>query len=209
MRLPTIVVNCKTYPEALGKRGWVLAGRLAAVAHETGASIVLAPPTSDLAHVAKLVRIPVFAQHVDAVTPGPTTGWLPPESLLEAGAAGTLINHSERKVAWEEMAKSVPRCRELGLEVIACADDIVEAETLAKLSPDYIAIEPPELIGGGGNDATANPEIVSRAVQRVPAVSPKLGGLWGAGVEAREDRAEGAQPRPGGVPLALGVVEGE
>src|SRR2546425_9116427 len=127
MRLPTIVVNCKTYPEALGRRGWDLAGRLAAVAQETGASVVLAPPASDLAHVAKLVRIPVFAQHVDAVTPGPTTGWLPPESLLEAGVAGTLINHSERKVAWEEMAESGPPGRELRLQGLARADDNVEA----------------------------------------------------------------------------------
>src|SRR2546428_12162272 len=97
MRLPTIVVNCKTYPEALGKRGWDLAGRLAAIAQETGASVVLAPPASDLAHVAKLVRIPVFAQHVDAVTPGPTTGWLPPESLLEAGRARSPPNPNQRK----------------------------------------------------------------------------------------------------------------
>src|SRR2546430_5513385 len=173
MRLPTIVVNCKAYPEALGRRGWDLARRLAAVAQETGASVVLAPPASDLAHVAKLVRIPVFAQHVDAVTPGQTTGWSPPEALLEAGAAGTLINHSERKVAWEEMAKSVPRCRELGLEVIACADDIVEAETLAKLSPDYIAIEPPELIGGGASVPTPQPEIRSRALRRKRAPNPQ------------------------------------
>src|SRR5256712_5756159 len=98
MRLPTIVVNCKTYPEALGKRGWDLAGRLAAIAQETGASVVLAPPASDLAHVAKLVRIPVFAQHVDAVTPGPTTGWLPPESLLEAGVAATTHHPHRAKV---------------------------------------------------------------------------------------------------------------
>src|SRR2546425_1716777 len=194
MRLPTIVVNCKTYPEALGKRGWDLAGRLAAIAQETGASVVLAPPASDLAHVAKLVRIPVFAQHVDAVTPGPTTGWLPPESLLEAGVAGTLINHSERKVAWEEMAKSVPRCRELGLEVIACADDIAEAETLAKLSPDYIAIEPPELIGGDGRVTTADPKIVSRAAGRIRPVKPHRGVPGGAGVEAPKEVPEGPGP---------------
>ena len=207
MRLPMIVVNCKTYPEALGKRGWDLAGRLAAVAQETGASVVLAPPASDLAHVAKLVRIPVFAQHVDAVTPGPTTGWLPPESLLEAGVAGTLINHSERKVAWEEMAKSVPRCRELGLEVIACADDIVEAETLAKLSPDYIAIEPPELIGGDISVTTANPEIVSGAVERIRAVNPNVGVLCGAGVKSRKDVAKALELGTVGVLLASGVVK--
>src|SRR3989442_370464 len=106
MRVPAIVLNFKTYPEILGKKGWELAKRFAAVADDTGASIVLAPPTSDLAHIAKLVHIPVIGQHVDAVEPGPMTGWTPPEALLEAGAAGTMVNHSERKGAWEEMVKA-------------------------------------------------------------------------------------------------------
>ena len=79
MRLPALVLNFKTYPEILGKKGWDLAKRFASVADETGASIVLCPPTADIAHVAKLVHLPVFAQHVDAVEPGPTTGWSPPE----------------------------------------------------------------------------------------------------------------------------------
>src|SRR3989442_4332727 len=144
MRTPTIVLNFKTYREILGKKGWELETRFAAVEDDTGASIVLAPPTSDLAHIAKLVHIPVFGQHVDAVEPGQTTGWTPPEALLEAGAAGTLINHSERKVAWEEMAQSVPRCRRLGLEVIACADDIAEAATPPEPSAADNALEPPE-----------------------------------------------------------------
>src|SRR2546422_11731395 len=127
MRVPVIILNFKTYPEILGKKGWELAKRFAAVADDTGASIVLAPPTSDLAHIAKLVHIPVVGQHVDPVEPGQTTGWTPPEALLEAGAAGTLINHSERKVAWEEMATSIPRCQKIGLEVIACADALSHA----------------------------------------------------------------------------------
>src|SRR3989454_9051367 len=172
MRIPAIVLNLKTYPETLGKKGWEVAKRLAAGADDTGASIVLAPPTSDLAHLAKLVHIPVFSQHVDAVDAGQTTGWSPPEALLEAGAAGTLINHSERKVAWEEMAKSVPRCRELGLEVIACAEDIIEAETLAKLSPQYIAIEPPELIRGRRRVTTAKPGSGAGARRRSRALRP-------------------------------------
>src|SRR3989454_10419113 len=195
VRIPSIVLNFKTYPDIRAKNAGEVAKRLAAVADETGASIVLAPPTSDLAHLAKLVHIPVFSQHVDAVNAGQTTGWSPPEALLEAGAAGTLINHSERKVAWEEMAKSVPRCRELGLEVIACADDIVEAETLAKLLPEYIAIEPPELIGGGVSVTTAKPEIVSGAVERNRAAKPNVGVLGGAGVKARKGAAKGPATR--------------
>src|SRR5207302_5764876 len=189
VRIPAIVLNFKTYSGAMGKKGWDFARRLASVAGDPGASIVLCPPMSDLAHVAKLVHIPVFAQHVDAVEAGPTTGWSPPEALLEAGAAGTLINHSERKVAWEEMAKSIPRCQQLGLEVVACADDISEAETLAKLSPEYIAIEPPELIGRHVSVTTAKPEVISRAVARVHTVNPQVEGVCRAGVRLRKGGA--------------------
>lgn len=207
MRVPAIVLNLKTYPEILGKRGWDLAKRFASVAEDAGASIVICPPATDLAHVAKLVQIPVFSQHVDAVEPGQSTGWLPPEALVEAGAAGTLINHSERKVAWEEMAKVVPRCRELGLEVIACADDLAEAETLAKLSPEYIAVEPPELIGGDVSVTTAKPDVVSRAVERIHAANPNVGVLCGAGVKTRKDVAKALELGALGVLLASGVVK--
>jgi triosephosphate isomerase len=207
MRLPAIVLNFKTYPEILGKKGWDLAQRFAAISDDTGASIVLCPPATDVAHVAKLVHLPVFAQHVDAVEAGQTTGWSPPESLLEAGAAGTLINHSERKVAWEEMAKSIPRCQKLGLEVVACADDIAEAETLAKLSPEYIAIEPPELIGGDVSVTTAKPEVVSRAVDRIRAVNPNIVVLCGAGVHTRKDVSKAIELGTSGVLLATGVVK--
>ncbi len=207
MRLPAVVLNFKTYPEILGKKGWELAKRFAAVADDAGASIVLCPPAVDLAHVAKLVPIPVFAQHVDAVEAGPTTGWSPPESLLEAGAAGTLINHSERKVAWEEMAKVIPRCQALGLEVIACADDLAESETLAKIAPDYIAIEPPELIGGDVSVTTAKPEAVSGAVDRIRAANPKVGVLCGAGVKTRKDVARALELGTSGVLLSSGIVK--
>jgi triosephosphate isomerase len=207
MRIPAIVLNFKTYPEVLGKKGWDLAKSFANVADDTGASIVLAPPTSDLAHLAKLVHIPVFGQHVDAVEPGQTTGWTPPEALLEAGAAGTLINHSERKVAWEEMSVVIPKCRDLGLEVIACADDLAEAETLAKLSPEYIAIEPPELIGGDVSVTTARPEIVSGAVARIRAANPKVIVLCGAGVKTRKDVAKALELGTAGVLLSSGVVK--
>lgn len=207
MRLPAIVLNFKTYPEVLGRKGWDLAKRFASVADDTGASIVVCPPTTDLAHVAKLVHIPVFAQHVDAVEPGQTTGWSPPEALLEAGVAGTLINHSERKVAWEEMARVIPRSQKIGLEVIACADDLAEAETLAKLSPEYIAIEPPELIGGDVSVTTAKPEVVSRAVNRIRGVNPRVVVLCGAGVKTRKDVAKALELGTSGVLVASGVVK--
>ncbi len=207
MRLPTIVVNFKVYPEVLGKRGWEIAKICAAVAEDTGASVVIAPPLSDLAHIARLVHIPVFGQHADTAEAGAHTGWLPPETLLEAGAAGTLLNHSERKIPHKNVAAIIPRCEQLGLEVIACADDLNEAEALAKLRPDYVAIEPPELIGGDVSVTTASPEIVSGAVERIHRVSRDVGVLCGAGVKDRKDVRKALELGTVGVLLASGVVK--
>lgn len=207
MRQPAIVLNFKVYPEVLGKRGWDLARMAAAVAEDTGASIVIAPPLSDLAHVAKMVHIPVFGQHADTAEAGAHTGWIPPEALLEAGAAGTLLNHSERKIPHKNVAALIPRCETLGLEVIACADDLKEAEALARLAPDYIAIEPPELIGGDVSVTSAKPEVVSGAVAAIHRIDPEVGVLCGAGVKDRKDVRKALELGTVGVLLASGVVK--
>ena len=207
MRLPAIVVNFKVYPEVLGRKGWDLAKVCAAVAEDTGASIIIAPPMSDLAHVARSVHIPVFGQHADTAEAGAHTGWVPPEALLEAGAAGTLLNHSERKIPIKNVAALVPRCERLGLEVIACADDLKEAEALARLAPDYVAIEPPELIGGDVSVTSARPEIVTGAVERIHAVNRDVGVLCGAGVKDRKDVRKALDLGSVGVLLASGVVK--
>ena len=131
MRTPVILVNFKTYREALGPKAVALARACAEVGDRLGASIVVAPAATDVARVAHEVRIPVFAQHVDAVEAGARTGWLPPEAALEAGAAGTLLNHSERKVPLKELESLVPRCASLGLEVVVCAGDLHEVGTAA------------------------------------------------------------------------------
>ncbi len=206
MRQPVIVLNFKVYPEVLGRRGWELARMAAAVAEDTGASIVIAPPLSDLAHVAKLVSIPVFGQHADTAEAGAHTGWIPPEAILEVGAAGTLVNHSERKIPHKNIAAIIPRCEALGLEVIACADDLKEAEALARLGPDYIAVEPPELIGGDVSVTTAKPEVVSRAVETIHRIDPEVGVLCGAGVKDRKDVRKALELGTVGVLLASGVV---
>lgn len=207
VRTPLILVNFKAYPEALGPRALDLAKTCAVVAEETGRSIAIAPSALDLAQVAGSVRLPVFAQHLDPVETGKATGWIPPEAALAAGAVGTLVNHSERKVAWEEMRDLIAKGRKLGLEVVACADDVAEAETAAKLGPDYIAIEPPELIGGDVSVTTARPEVITKAVERIRAQNPRVQVLCGAGVKAGTDVAKALELGTVGVLLASGVVK--
>jgi len=207
MRTPVIVVNLKAYAEALGPKALVLARMCAAVTEETGASIAIAPAAADLARVAHEIRIPVLAQHVDFIEAGAHTGWLPPEAALAAGAVGTLLNHSERSLPLEDMQIVIPRCEELGLEVVCCADDIQEAEAVARFFPDYVAIEPPELIGGEVSVTSAKPEIVAGAVERIHAVNPKIEVLCGAGVKTGNDVAKALELGTVGVLLASGVVK--
>jgi triosephosphate isomerase len=54
---------------------------------------------------------------------------------------------------------------------------------------------------------TANPEIVSGAVQRIRAVNPNVGVLCGAGVKSRKDVAKALELGTVGVLLASGVVK--
>jgi triosephosphate isomerase len=207
VRTPFILVNFKAYPEALGPKALALARVCAKVGEDTGCSLAVAPSALDLALVAKSVRLPVFAQHLDPQETGKATGWIPPEAALAAGAVGTIVNHSERKVAWEEMRDLIVKCRELGLEVVVCADDVAEAETAAKLGPEFLAIEPPELIGGDVSVTTAKPGVITKAVERVRSANPKVQVLCGAGVKTGRDVTKALELGTFGVLLASGVVK--
>ncbi len=207
MRTPAIVVNFKAFPEAMGPKAVALAKIAAEVADRMGASIVVAPTAMDVARVAHEVRIPVFAQHLDAGEAGARTGWVPPEAATAAGAAGTILNHSERKVPRRDLEALIPRCSALGLEVIVCADDLAEAAAIARLSPEYIAIEPPELIGGDVSVTKAKPEVVSGAVERIRRANPKVDVLCGAGVKTARDVSRAIELGAVGVLLATGVVK--
>lgn len=207
MRLPVIIVNFKAYPEALGHAGIELARTCSKVAEETGASVAIAPAMPDLARIAGDVNLPVLSQHFDPLLPGSRTGWTPLMAVEEAGAVGTLLNHSERKMQLGELKLAVRMCSEAGIEAVVCADTIDEARKVARLHPEYLAIEPPDLIGGDISVTSAKPEIVTDAVDIVHKVGSRIGVLCGAGVKSREDVRKALELGTVGVLLASGVVK--
>ena len=105
-----MVVNFKTYMEATGKRAIELAKVAEDVSRETGVTIIVAPQFTDIEPVSKTVDIPVFSQHMDAVKPGAHTGHVLAEAVKSAGADGSLLNHSERRINPPEIAESVKLC---------------------------------------------------------------------------------------------------
>ncbi len=52
------------------------------------------------------------------------------------------------------------RLRELGLTSVVCTNNVPTTAAAAALSPDFVAVEPPELIGSGIPVSKAEPEVV-------------------------------------------------
>ncbi|MEK6851522.1 MAG: triose-phosphate isomerase, partial [Candidatus Thermoplasmatota archaeon] len=73
--------------------------------------------------------------------------------------------------------------------------------------PDYLAVEPPELIGGNVSVTSARPEVITKAVERIRAVDPHVLVLCGAGVKSGRDVAKALELGTVGVLLASGVVK--
>lgn len=203
MTKPFFVINFKAYDQAVGERCVQLAKTVEEIAKIKGVPVAVCVPATELRAVVAAVNIPVYAQHVDPVSPGAHTGWITPQMLVEAGAKGTLINHSEHRYG-HDMEKAVAACKQAGLQVIICAQDVTEVKILRNLPADFIAYEPPELIGGDIAVSTAKPEAISQAVRQVP---DKL--LVGAGVKSRADVEKSIELGAKGVLLASGVVKVE
>ncbi|MDG1532962.1 MAG: triose-phosphate isomerase, partial [Candidatus Thalassarchaeaceae archaeon] len=96
-----------------------------------------------------------------------------------------------------------------GFTVCACAADIEEARALTALQPDFVAVEPPELIGGDISVTTADPSIVSGTAAAVREISEEVGILCGAGVKNGADVAAAIELGTVGVLLASGVTKAD
>ena len=202
-----VVVNFKTYQTAHGTSAEELALAMSGI--DTDARMIAAVSALDLAAVvAAAPDLEVWCQHLDPVGFGSNTGWLHPDTAVERGATGTLINHAEHKVSIEHVAMLLDQVPE-DFCVCACAADIDEAQALAALGPTYVAVEPPELIGGDISVTSADPGIVSGTVAAVREVTDEVGILCGAGVKSGADVATAMELGTTGVLLASGVTKAD
>ena len=202
-----IVVNFKTYASAQGDAAVALAQAMAEVDATTDATMVAVVSAFDLSAVkAAVPNLEVWAQHLDPIGWGSNTGWLHPETAMGHGATGSIINHAEHKVDLGHVETLLAQLPD-DFPVCACAADIDEAKALAALSPTFIAVEPPELIGGDISVTTADPGIVSGTAEAVKAANPNVRVLCGAGVKNGADVAMAIELGTEGVLLASGVTK--
>jgi triosephosphate isomerase len=184
---PLIILNFKCYHEAIGSNAIKLARIAEKISGDTGLTIIVAPTFVDIQKVVSEVSIPVFSQHIDPVNMGSFTGFIPPEVVKEAGAIGTLINHSERKLLLADIDASVSRAKEAGLYTCVCTNNSSVSAAAASLEPTIVAVEPPELIGSGRSVSKTKPEVVTSTVKSIRKVNSSVKILCGAGITTGED----------------------
>jgi triosephosphate isomerase len=199
-----IVLNLKTYEETY-RRLDLLVDAAREAMQSSGVRIVVCAPPTHLQR-ARYANKDIFAQHVDAFEPGAHTGATLPEALVNLRVKGSLINHSERRCP-ELVEATVKRMKKLKLETLVCAESPEECKRFARFRPDYIAVEPPELIGSGLSISKKKPKVITDSLDAVHRVSTTIPLLIGAGVSTPKDVEKGLALGASGVLLASAFVK--
>ncbi len=205
----TFIVNFKNYPEVMGDGSLRLAKAAASLNWELGIDVVVSPPTPMLHTVASTVKIPVFAQKADLGEQGKSTGATIPESIKAAGCAGSLLNHSESRIPLDVLGRTIARMKSVGLTSCACAETTEEAVEIAAFAPEFLAIEPPELIGTGRAVSKARPELLTETAEALKRAGYKGSLLCGAGIVSGEDVAAAIRLGTSGILVASSVVKAQ
>lgn len=200
------MVNFKAYDTAFGARALELALEASKLSSRLSkVRVILAVPALVASRILA-VYDDVYLQHVDPVGFGAYTGFTPLDALRVEGVRGTIINHSEHKVTYRDLALITSRAKLLGLEVLACADTPEEAVAVALLDPTMVAVEPPELIGSGIPVSRAKPEIITRSVEAVRRIS-NVPILAGAGISEALDAVRAVELGASGVLVASAIMK--
>lgn len=200
------IINCKNYDEISGEKIIKLVKTANKVSKKYGVKIAIAPPQHLLSKVTSF-SIPILAQHVDDAKVGSTTGFMVPDLLKKSKVRGSLINHSEHRISSKEVEQLVIRLRKLSMMSIVCVKNVSEALKYSKLNPDYIAIEPPELIGSGKAVSKEKPELITSAATAVKSAKNKTKLLCGAGIVSGEDVKQSMILGSNGILVASGIIK--
>lgn len=176
MKKPIIVINFKTYKQ--GKAAIGLAKQLQKVSKD----VVIGVQATDIYEIAKATKLRVYSQHVDYEKKGRATGFIIPEIIKKDKAVGSFLNHSEHKLSFDVLRKTIKRCKQTRLKTMVFASSLKEAVKIEKLNPDYLIYESPELIGGKISVSKAKPEIIKKISKKL-----KSKFLVGAGIHNKED----------------------
>ena len=204
-----IIINCKNYLEVAGEKILQLSEIAKDISKSNKVQIMIAPPQNSLFYLSQRVKLPLICQHIDDEKIGATTGFIIPELAKSYGAVGSLINHSEHRIEYKHIQNLVERLGQLNMTSIVCAATSKEVGKLARLHPNMIAIEPPELIGTGKAVSKVNPSIITKSVKEAGRHSENIKVICGAGIVDKTDVQSAINLGSKGILLASGLIKSD
>ncbi len=204
-----IFINFKVYEQGSGANALTLVKVLEEVAHETLTKIVPVVQATDVREIVQATKLEVWTQHVDSVEYGAHTGAILPEAVLEDGAIGTFLNHSEHKFeGFKELEAAFKRASDVGLKTLIFAGDIDELKQIITLNPTYASYEPPELVGSTETSvAQSKPDVISKAYDITKSHGVPL--IVGAGIKTQEDIRVSIKLGAVGFAIASSIVKSQ
>ncbi|MGC9149617.1 MAG: triose-phosphate isomerase [Candidatus Micrarchaeia archaeon] len=204
---PILAINFKVYPTSFGDKGITIAKAAEKVEGETGVKIILCVPSTEISRISSKTNVEIFAQHVDSLLPGAGTGYVTVEMLKEAGAKGSILNHSEHRLRIDEIEETIKRLKENGLKSLVCGNTPNATACCALLGADIVAMEPPELIGSGISVSNAKPELITETIKKIKGLGLKTKILVGAGISNKDDCKRSIELGADGVLLSSIVMK--
>ncbi|MFZ5954883.1 MAG: triose-phosphate isomerase [Nanoarchaeota archaeon] len=192
---PTIIINFKTYKQGTEVLRW------AKIIEKINRDIIIGIQATDLFQMSHNTKIKIYAQHTDYFEPGRNTGFILPESLKANGADGTFLNHSEHRLDFKVLEKTIDRCKKIKLKTAVFAKNLNEAKKIEKLKPDLLIIEPPELIAGNVSVSDSRPELIKNIAK-----SLKTNFLVGAGIHSNQDLKVALKLGASGIALSSAIM---
>ncbi|RMD77181.1 triose-phosphate isomerase [Candidatus Dojkabacteria bacterium] len=201
-----LILNLKNYEESTTTHLWKLLDSLNTLVEERPdfKEKLLIAPSMVFLLLAKerYPNLNFISQHVDDKEQGSTTGWTPAEVLVSNGINFSLINHSEHRVLPKNY---VDELQSKGIKVIACCENLDEAEIFLKSKAWAIAYEPKDLIGSGVS-VTNRSEDVKKFTK---ALKGKTKVIVGAGITKASDIKASIELGADGVLVASAFVKSQ
>lgn len=202
---PFFVFNPKSY--LFGEELLKLAKVADELAEKEKVTIFITVPYGDVDRIARNTsHVIVTAQNISGIKPGRGMGHVLADSLYEAGARATFLNHAENPLTLAELIKAMERADELGMTTIVCADSVKEAKTIATLNPDIILCEPTELIGTG---KTSDDTYITTTNDAVKSINDEILVMQAAGISTAADVYRTMKLGADGTGCTSGIVAAE
>jgi triosephosphate isomerase len=203
------IINLKNYSEISGHKAIQIANDAERVAIELDLRIIVSPPQVLLGLVASKTNLEIIGQHIDFEQVGASTGFVIPEMIKEAGAIGSIINHSEHPIDISIIEKLIERLRQIGMISLVCAKNLEELKRITALQPDFVAIEPPELIGTKRSISSEKPSLIKDAYTHLISNGSKTKLICGAGINTPEDVRVALDLGSNGILAASSIVKAD